>query len=262
MSSGRKMGIFPRLLVGALASWIGLAVVLAGCRETDLPGPFAPDSGEPAGWSQVGGGAHGRRYSPLSEIHRGNVARLEEVWRFESGDVTPTTSLQTTPILVDDALVFCTPRSQVIALDAETGRERWRFDPKPELSGIYNPLCRGVAQGRVEPASGAGDVCTSRIYFGTLDARLIALDAATGRPCADFGQGGEVDLLDGIGETREGEYYMTSPPAVVAGRVVTGAWVTDGQRVDAPGGVIRGWDAKTGALVWACLLYTSDAADD
>ena len=80
---------------------------------------------------------------------------------------------------------------------------------------------------------------------------MIALDAETGEACRDFGRDGTVDLLHGIGETRDGEYYMTSPPTLVAGRVVTGAWVTDGQRVDAPGGVIRGWDAKTGALAWA-----------
>jgi len=177
------------------------------------------------------------------------VAQLEEAWRFESGDVTATTSLQVTPILVDDDLILCTPRNQVVSIDAETGQEQWRFDAKPDLLGIYNPLCRGVAHAWV--GSERDSFCSSRIYLGTLDARLIALDAETGKPCPDFGVGGEVNLLDGIGETRAGEYYMTSPPVVVAGRVVTGAWVTDGQRVDAPGGVVRGWDARTGELVWA-----------
>ncbi|MBJ18232.1 MAG: pyrroloquinoline quinone-dependent dehydrogenase [bacterium] len=206
-------------------------------------------SGPVAGWPQVGGNLAGQRYSPLTQIHRGNVGQLEEAWRFDSGDVTPTTSLQVTPILVDEHLILCTPRNQVISVDAETGVERWRFDAKPDLAGIYNPVCRGVAHARVE--STAGSLCRSRVYLGTLDARLIALDAETGRPCEGFGVGGEVNLLDGIGETRDGEYYMTSPPTIVAGRVVTGAWVTDGQRVDAPGGVVRGWDAVTGELVWA-----------
>ena len=233
----------------------------AGQRGASAPLDF---SGPVAGWSQVGGDLSGQRYSPLNQIDRSNVAQLEEVWRFESGDVSPTTSLQVTPILVGDDLVLCTPRNQVVSLDAETGRENWRFDPKPNLAGIYNPLCRGVAHGEVEAAPAdslaPNASCRSRIFLGTLDARLIALDAKTGRPCEGFGVKGEVDLLAGIGETRDGEYYMTSPPTVVAGHVVTGAWVTDGQRVDAPGGVIRGWDARTGELAWAWDPVPADRA--
>ncbi|MFK7898567.1 MAG: PQQ-binding-like beta-propeller repeat protein [Myxococcota bacterium] len=227
-------------------------------------------SGPAAGWSQVGGDVQGQRFSANTQINRENVRHLEEAWRFESGDVTPTTSLQVTPILVDDQLIFCTPRSQVVSIDAESGAERWRFDAQPDLTGIYNPLCRGVAQAKVEPArspslaadkipAAANHTCTTRIYVGTLDARLIALDAATGKPCQDFGEGGTVNLLDGIGETRAAEYYMTSPPVVSNGIVVNGAWVTDGQRVDAPGGVIRGWDARTGKLVWAWDPVPEDA---
>lgn len=228
---------------------LGLGGVLLGvlaCSGGDEPLDY---TGPVDDWPSVGGALGGTRYSENDQIDRANVVRLEEAWRFESGDVTQATSLQVTPILVEDALVFCTPRSQVVSVDAETGEERWRFDAQPDLAGIYNPLCRGVAQGRVDVAE--GEVCASRIYLGTLDARLIALDAANGRPCPAFGDGGTVNLLEGIGETRDGEYYMTSPPTVVAGRVVTGAWVTDGQRVDAPGGVVRGWDAETGALAWA-----------
>lgn len=251
------IGVFASILL--LGCGDGYTNPSGGAAEIDFSGPVA-------GWSEVGGNPGGERYSPLTQINRDNVARLEEAWRFESGDVSPTTSLQVTPILVGDQLVLCTPRNQVVSLDAETGVERWRFDAKPDLAGIYNPLCRGVAHARIDPqptgeAGSALDsgpalhpeasTCRSRIYLGTLDARLIALDAETGQPCDEFGTAGEVNLLAGIGETRDGEYYMTSPPTVVAGVVVTGAWVTDGQRVDAPGGVIRGWDARTGELVWA-----------
>ncbi|MAG30273.1 MAG: hypothetical protein CL908_05180 [Deltaproteobacteria bacterium] len=231
---------------GLLALFAGIC--LAGCDGGGSATPI-DFSGPVAGWPHVGGDLGGQRYSPVTQITRENVSELVEVWRYESGDVTPTTSLQVTPILVEDSLVLCTPRNQIVAIDAETGEERWRFDANPKLDGIYNPLCRGVAHARV--ASGSDGVCASRIYLGTLDARLIALDASSGEPCADFGVAGTVDLLAGIGETRDGEYYMTSPPVVVAGNVVGGAWVTDGQRVDAPGGVIRAWDARSGALVWA-----------
>ena len=240
-SEMRRMGLRRGGLALSGAILVGL-LACGGDDPIDYAGPVD-------GWPHVGGPLGGARFSGNAQIDRGNVGRLEEAWRFESGDVTPTTSLQVTPILVDDALVFCTPRNQVVSIDAEKGAERWRFDAEPALDGIYNPLCRGVAHGRVEVA--AGEACASRIYLGTLDARLIALDAETGETCRDFGEEGVVDLLHGIGETRAAEYYMTSPPTVVAGRVVTGAWVTDGQRVDAPGGVIRGWDAKTGELAWA-----------
>jgi len=236
---------------GRLAVLVGLAVGvslgLVGCDA----GPVEIDrSGPVAGWPHVGGDLGGGRYSPLTQITRENVGSLVEAWRYESGDVTPTTSLQVTPILVDDALVLCTPRNQIVSIDAETGRERWRFDAKPDLAGIYNPLCRGVAHARIE-SGGPGAACTSRIFFGTLDARLMAIDAATGEPCRDFGEDGTVDLRVGLGDLRTAEYYMTSPPLVVAGNVVTGAWVTDGQRVDAPGGVVRAFDQRTGRLVWA-----------
>jgi quinoprotein glucose dehydrogenase len=240
-------GLVPSVLFSILLPLI--AACLLACGDHDSTSGSIDFSGPTAGWAQVGGNPEGQRYSPLTQINRENVAQLEEAWRFESGDVTPTTSLQVTPILVDDDLVLCTPRNQVISIDAETGEEQWRFDAQPDLAGIYNPLCRGVAHGMVPAA--AGGTCHSRIYLGTLDARLIALDSETGKPCPGFGVEGEVNLLAGIGETRDGEYYMTSPPTWVAGHVVTGAWVTDGQRVDAPGGVVRGWDAETGELVWA-----------
>ena len=242
----RRFGASPiapfRLALGALAF---ASLALSACSERESV--TIDYSGPVAGWSHVGGNLGGQRYSPLSQIDRSNVGALEEAWRFESGDVTPTTSLQVTPILVDDQLVLCTPRNQVIAVDAESGAERWRFDAEPKLDGVYNPVCRGVAHGLVAGA----EACRSRIFLGTLDARLIALDAKTGLPCDDFGKQGQVDLLHGIGETRPGEYTMTSPPLVVADRVVTGAWVTDGQRVDSPSGVIRAFDTRTGALVWA-----------
>jgi quinoprotein glucose dehydrogenase len=246
-------------------------LVLAACSD---PEPTPIDySGPVAGWTHSSGNLAGQRYSPLTQIDRENVGQLEEVWRYESGDDGAAISLQVTPILVDDALVFCTPTDQVIAIDAEQGSERWRFDPQVALDGIYNPVCRGVAHARVaplsapatppaappldEPAQDAAPTetpvldCASRIFVGTLDARLFALDAMTGTPCADFGQNGQISLLTGIGDTRPGEYTMTSPPLVVGDRVVTGAWVTDGQRVDSPGGVIRAFDTRTGALVWA-----------
>jgi quinoprotein glucose dehydrogenase len=232
---------------------IPLALLLAcnGSVETPAGGPVA-------GWPDYGGTPGGTRHSPLTQITPANVSRLEVAWTHHSGDIEDgshgglgvKSSFQVTPILVDDALYFCTPFNRVIALDAETGVERWAYDPHAVRDGAYNLNCRGVSWWRDERAP-EGSACRTRIYTGTLDARLIALDAATGRPCADFGADGVVDLREGIGDTKPGEYGMTSPPAVLGDRVITGALVLDNRRRDAPGGVVRAWDARTGARIWA-----------
>jgi quinoprotein glucose dehydrogenase len=117
------------------------------------------------------------------------------------------------------------------------------------LADVYAPVCRGVAYWR-DARAAADAVCRDRIYTGTVDARLIALDARTGARCASFGAAGDVDLLHGLGDVRRGEYYVTSAPLVIDDLVVTGAFVKDGQRLDAPGGAVRAFDARTGALRW------------
>jgi quinoprotein glucose dehydrogenase len=222
--------------------------LLTGCpgEPLDLSGPVAD-------WPVVGGTAGGQRYSPLTQITPENVADLELAWVYHTGDVSsgserhgPTT-FQATPLVVAGSMYICTPFNRVIALDAKTGEERWVFDPRVDLSGVYTPSCRGVAFWQ-----GAGpEPCRQRVFTGTLDARLIALDAATGKPCQDFGRDGEIDLLDNLGDVRLGEYYVTSSPLVIDDLVVTGAFVQDGQRVDAPPGVVRAFDVRSGRLRWA-----------
>jgi quinoprotein glucose dehydrogenase len=228
-----------------------LAGALCGC------GPAAPVdlSGPIAGWPVYGGDAGGSRHSPLTQITPANVGELEIAWTHHSGlpaggSETLLPALQTTPILVGDSLVFCTPWDVAIAVDAGTGEERWRFDPELDTEGIYVLNCRGVSAWR-DPAADARDTCAVRIFLGTLDARLIALDAETGLPCSGFGDEGTVDLRAGIGPVRPGEYGVTSPPAVVDGRVVVGTMVLDNRRVDSPGGVVRAYGARSGSLDWA-----------
>src|SRR5690606_34451326 len=136
----------------------------------------------------------------------------------------------------------------LIALDAATGEERWRYDPEvPDENIPYTAACRGVVYFEAPEAS----TCRTRIIEGTLDARLIAVDARTGVPCADFGDAGQVDITVGMGEVAPGMVSITSPPTVVRGVVVTGHQVLDGQRRNAPSGVIQGYDAVTGELRWA-----------
>jgi quinoprotein glucose dehydrogenase len=231
--------------------WLALAGLAAcgGPRDEAGRGPVA-------GWPIYGADAGGSRHSPLTEVSPANVEDLEVAWVHRSGDIldgkttlAPST-YQNTPILFEGSLYVCTPRNRVIALDPETGAERWVFDPKANLDGIYTLNCRGVSAW-TDSRAAAGSACAQRIFTGTLDARLIALDAKTGRPCEAFGAQGTVDLSAGIGDTRPGEYGVTSPPLVLGDRVITGTMVLDSRRRDSPGGVVRAYSARTGALLWA-----------
>jgi quinoprotein glucose dehydrogenase len=227
-----------------------LALALACSRAPlDYSGPIE-------GWGAYGNDAGGSRHSKLTQITPENVGQLEIAWIHHSGDVLDGTqgysksSLQVTPIIAADSLVYCSPRNRVFALDPETGQERWRFDPGVDAKGFYIINCRGVSQW-TDATAARGEACRERIVMGTIDARLIELDARTGRLCDGFGKDGMVDLAAGIGFRKPGEYGVTSPPAIVHDRIITGAMVLDSIRVDMPGGVVRAYDVRTGALSWA-----------
>jgi quinoprotein glucose dehydrogenase len=229
---------------------VGLAAALAA----------APlHAGEIAEWTVTEGAPGGGRYSPLADITAANVESLREVWRYRHGDsfagrfpmeAQTASAFESTPLVAGGRLFFTTPRNRVVALDAETGRELWTFDPKLDPESAHIPLWinRGVARWRDAAARGA---CAQRLYLATLDARLFALDAASGRPCAGFGRDGVVSLLDGIAPVVDPlEYGVTSPPTVVGDVVVVGSVVADLLRPNAPPGDVRGFDARTGALRW------------
>ncbi|MEO8604185.1 MAG: pyrroloquinoline quinone-dependent dehydrogenase [bacterium] len=214
----------------------------------------------PTEWAWTEGAPGGGRYSPLADINRDNVGQLRVAWTYRHGDVydggmlpdhvNKGTSFEGTPIVVDGRLIFTTPYNRVIALDPESGRELWTFDPHIDTARRFANMLinRGVAYWRDEPRSGA---CARRVFFGTLDARLIALDAASGRPCADFGAAGEVNLLAGLTPVVDAwEYNVTSPPTVVGDVVVVGASIADTLRRVAPPGDVRAYDARSGALRW------------
>lgn len=210
----------------------------------------------PADWPSYGRTASAMRYSPLDQINRDNVGRLERVWTFHTKDLPDEQtegkySPETTPIKVGDSVYVCSAKNKIFALDAGTGKARWMYDPQVQDDAIpYGATCRGVAY-FANPAAAPADPCATRIIEGTLDARLIAVDAETGQLCPDFGRGGMVDLGEGIGDTVPGWYGNVAAPIIVRGIVVMGAQVQDGQAEDAPSGVIRGYDAVTGKLAWA-----------
>ncbi len=244
-----KWSVALLLLVGVV--WWALAAVRRPRAEWAPGGPVA-------GWSSYGADPYGSRYSPLTQITRDNVTRLEVAWTYRSGDVSdgstyPSKSAyEATPILFDGTLYISTPFSRVIALDPETGEERWSHDPGIDLSVSYSEslVSRGV-EAWVDAESREGNPCHKRIFFATLDARLLALDALTGQPCGGFGDGGQVDLAVGVGEIEVGQYEVTSPPVGVGRVVVVGSAQGDNRRVEVEKGDVRGFDARTGKLLWS-----------
>jgi quinoprotein glucose dehydrogenase len=232
---------------------IGLALTGARIATAQSSG----SSGAPRGdWAYYGHDAGGTRYSPLTQINRENVAQLKVAWVFHTGDISDGTGgkkrsgLETTPILVDGTLYLTTGFNRVFALDPETGKQRWVYDPMIDIAGDYGDglINRGVAAW-LDPSRAKGKPCRLRIFEATLDARLIALDGATGEPCRDFGNRGQISLRD-VARYIPAQYHMTSPPAVIDDIVVVGSAIDDNSRVDMPSGVVRGFDARTGALRW------------
>ncbi len=211
-----------------------------------------PEAG--ADWPAYGGTHHATRYSPLSQITKENVGELELVWEYRTGDMPEEDerySNQNTPLKIGNQLLICSAMNKVISVDAQTGLERWRYDPQVSSDAIpYNATCRGLAY-YASPTLDSTAFCAERVIMNTLDARLIAVDVQTGQLCTDFGQGGIVDLEEGIGHTVPGWYAPTSPPTIVRNVAVVHSQVRDNQRRDAPSGVVRGYDAETGEMLWA-----------
>lgn len=217
-----------------------------------------------ADWPAYGGSNSARRYSPLDQITPDNAGKLQRVWSIHTGDLPQSTfaegkyGAETTPLKVGNALYLCTPKNILISLDAATGKERWRYDPRVSDDWIpYTAACRGVTYYDL-PGVASTELCASRIIEGTLDARLIAVDANTGAPCENFGDNGSVDTKVGMGEVEPGMLSITAAPTIVRGIIVVGHQVLDGQKRSAPSGAIQGFDAVTGALRWVWDMKQPD----
>jgi quinoprotein glucose dehydrogenase len=207
-----------------------------------------------ADWPAYGGTHHATRYSPLEQITPENVATLERVWEYRTGSLPEgdeAFAAETTPLKIGNRVFLCSAMGDLIALDAGTGAEAWRFDAEVPRDYIpYNATCRGVSYFET-PGAAEGEFCARRVIGATLNANLIAVDAETGQACTDFGTDGRVDLNEGIGESAPGFYSVTSPVTIVRDVAVVGAQVLDGQRREAPSGVVRGYNVITGELEWA-----------
>jgi quinoprotein glucose dehydrogenase len=200
-------------------------------------------------WPAYGGDPGNTRYSTLKQVNRSNVTQLKVAWVYHTGDSSDgskypvRSAFEATPLVVDGVMYFTTPFSRVIALDAETGKELWAFDPKIEMDTPRNLfISRGAAYWT--------DGTQKRIFLGTLDGRLISIDAKTGTPDGGFGAGGTVDMHQGVAEKyRNREYGMTSPAAVYRNVIICGSLTADGTP-QGPLGDVRGYDARTGKVLW------------
>jgi quinoprotein glucose dehydrogenase len=210
-------------------------------------------------WEHWGGDRGGMRFSPLAQITPANVGHLVRAWEFRTGDLEARppaamarTKFEATPLFVENSLIFCSPFNEVIAVDPGTGLQKWRYDPR--ISTSQRPgnryVCRGVAYW-VDDQADETAACRARIFMGTNDARLIALDARTGMPCADFGTGGEVKIDVGKPLAWPGEFQISSAPVVSRGVVIVGSSISDNVRVDAPSGAVRAFDARSGVARWS-----------
>jgi quinoprotein glucose dehydrogenase len=216
-------------------------------------GTPSPDSG----WGSYGHDAGGTRYSPAAQINQDNVAQLKVAWSYRTGaldgvgdDVKRNAAFEATPILVDGRLYLSTPFDHVIALEPETGKKIWEYDPKLNMHGFSETTSRGVSAWKDSTAK-AGQPCRLRIFIGTLDARLIALDGETGKACADFGAGGQVDLTKDVNLRDVGQYQVTSAPAIAGDLVITGSSIGDNRAVELERGIVRAFDVRSGKLRWS-----------
>jgi glucose dehydrogenase len=200
-------------------------------------------------WASYGGDPGNTRYSRLNQINRSNVPRLKEAWTYHTGDLSDGTTypvrsaFETTPLMIDGVMYLTTPFSRLVALEAETGRELWSFDPKIDREKPANLFInRGAAYWT--------DGKQKRIFLGTLNGRLFSIDGKTGKPLDSFGQGGSIDLREGVADKFPGRGYgMTSPPAIYKNVVICGSLTADGEP-RGPSGDVRGFDALSGKLLW------------
>lgn len=243
-------------LLGGAILIIALGTILL-VRQAVTPGSgsiyagstaVAPGDGE---WRAHGRNEAADRYSPLADITPANVSGLKVAWSTHLGMRPKGMShspFEGTPLMVGDTLYMCDTQSRISALDPDSGKLRWRYAaPKRDRMSLMG-VCRGVSYYAVPNGQGA---CAQRVIFATQMVTMHAVDARTGQPCADFGDKGTVDLAEGMGDFGAGLYSVTSPPAVVRGKLVVGGFVMDGRGIKQPSGVIRAFDAVTGKLAWA-----------
>ena len=247
---------FSVLSGSAIWTILGLSEDLHIQGEAPVVREVGADTGST--WESYGGDKGGSRFSSQTRVHAGNVSKLSIAWTHQSGTfeerehVRNRTALETTPILVGSSLVYCTQFNEVIALEPGTGQQKWKFDPEValDLDPANRYTCRGVSHW-ADNAQSPANHCSSRLFMGTVDSRLIALDTTTGQLCEDFGDKGQVRVNPSLKPRWPGEVQITSAPAIAGDLVITGSAIGDNLRTLAPLGTVHAYDARTGERRWS-----------
>ena len=221
-------------------AFAALSLLLAGLIRT---------SGRNVDWPRVGCDAGAMRYGTLTHIDRGNVGRLRVAWTYHTGDGDlsgNSTTIECTPIVIGGVMYVTTVLGAVVALDAATGDQRWKYEPGRSRYKIATRASGGVNRGVAYWTDGRG---RERILLGTTDGLLISLDAHTGLPDTQFGVAGVRELRDDLERPEIDPYGMTSPPAIYRDLAICGFTVSEGPPPGAPGD-IRAFDVRTGRQVW------------
>ncbi|MDK1397581.1 glucose/quinate/shikimate family membrane-bound PQQ-dependent dehydrogenase [Pseudomonas protegens] len=254
-------GLAGLLGIGVVATLAYMFVPTHVVKADKVPAvqPVAPGT-EQKDWAHWGNTTAGNRFAALDQINKGNIDQLQVAWTFRTGDLPESNGAgaedQNTPLQIGDTVYTCTAYGKVFALDADTGAERWKFDPQgyaPNWQrcrglGYFDASATPVADASAPAAPAA---CTKRLFLPTGDARLIAINAETGKPCEDFGNQGTVDLKTDMGEIKPGYYQQTSTPLVAGTVVIVGGRVADNFSTGEPPGVVRAFDVRSGELMWA-----------
>lgn len=281
--------ILPLALALGLFAGVGIVTWFTEPQriEGTLPGDrvqvAADAQGVPAGeWHAYGRDGFGQRYSPLTQITPQNADQLEVAWHYKTGDMRgqdgdpEETTFEVTPLKIGERLYFCTPHQSVIALNATTGQEIWRYDPQiqGELA-LQHLTCRGLSYHSGDGADAGlaavpndkvpappgqpiaaqdgqtSEQCLDKLFMPTADGRIIALNPDDGTVCQDFGGGtGQINLWANMPHVKPGGYYSTSPVVVTKSLIIVGGTVLDNVSTQEPSGVIRAFDVHTGQLVW------------
>lgn len=268
------MNDYGRLGAAVSVVVLGLGIVATAVSAFSPKGVIAPEVTEvpsvgsmeikASDWTDWGQGPAGQRFAAVEQISRDNIDKLAVAWTARTGDVPQSTGSgaedQNTPQQIGDRLYVCTAYGKVLALDVDTGEEKWKFDPEARSPNWQR--CRGLgyfdgneaaikASGALGKPGDAVPGCRRRLFLPTIDARLIALDPDSGKPCTDFGKDGVLDLTEDMGEVKQGWYQQTSAPLVAENLVIVGGRVADNFSTDEPSGVVRAFDVHSGRLVWA-----------
>ncbi|CAM6225048.1 pyrroloquinoline quinone-dependent dehydrogenase [Enterobacter intestinihominis] len=216
--------------------------------------PLVPGT---ATWDSFHGQLNAQKYSPLTQITADNVSKLTKVWEFHTGDVsdgkgdTPATVWSATPIFANDTLYIGTPFDRLIALDPGTGKEKWHYDTKSSRKALTQPVLknRGVSYWQAKnPVK--GEACQKMVYMGTVDGKLFALDADSGKPCSGFADNGVLDLNQWNTVNAKYPLSVLQPPTVVSNHLLVGWAGKDWAYAEAPPGTVFSVNAQTGKLEW------------